>query len=199
MYFPVYLALLFSKLFLVPLIGNLIINALFLFIVTKLICKRFDKKFFFVKLGVSYRVALYASIVSVVVSYLSDVIWKGNIINYGFTGEVGGGSPGNPLGFKLDFLNYLFGILGDTKQAAIFVDKYYYLIFMIAGFALAVIVIFIYNFLSCSDFLHRNSPLKISQKLFISISLTLLNAPWLLFVPVDFLKLIGDHRFYPVI
>ena len=45
-HFPTYLALLLSRLNLVPLLGNLIINSLFLLLMSKIICKRFDKKFF---------------------------------------------------------------------------------------------------------------------------------------------------------
>ena len=196
-HFPTYLALLLSRLNLVPLLGNLIINSLFLLLMSKIICKRFDKKFFFIKLGISYHFALYAAILAVIISFLSEIIRRENIINYSYYGTFSG--FGAITGFKIDFLNSIFDCFGDSKLAAIYVDRYYSLFFVISGFVIACIIIFAANSIGCADFLNRSNPLKLRYKIILPAVLTLLNAPWLLFVSNSFLMLIGENDFYPFI
>lgn len=195
--FPTYLALLLSRLNLVPLLGNLIINSLFLLLMSFIIIKRFDKKFFFIKLGISYHFALYSSILAVIVSFLSEIIRRENIINYSNYDTFSG--LGGITGFKPDFLNSFFDCFGSSKLAAIFVDRYYSLFFVVSGFVIALVIILAANLIGCADFLNRGKHLKLRYKIIIPAVLTVLNAPWLLFVSNSFLMFIGENDFYPFV
>lgn len=63
--FPMYLAVIFSKLILIPIVGNLVIDSVITLVITLMFFKRFHVSFFFKTLGVSYLTGMAGAIMSV--------------------------------------------------------------------------------------------------------------------------------------
>ena len=169
LYLPMYLSVLFSKLIFIPLIGNLIIDAVFILCLSFLLYKRFNCGFFFKSFGFSYLVGFAGVLIAVVVAFLQEFI---------------------PIFVRLEeltaeqihFLNYFFIALGFA-----------------IGTALIFCVNFFLNFGVMNKLRPWRKTLKIWQRLLISILLTLLNAPYaILIVRNQWLIEQGYNAFYNV-
>ena len=72
--FPAYLAALFSHLILLPLAGNLLINAVFILIITLILNRSFKPAFYFKSLGISWGVGFWAVILAVFVNFAFELV-----------------------------------------------------------------------------------------------------------------------------
>lgn len=72
--FPAYLAAIFSHLILLPLAGNLLINAFFILIITLILHRGFKPAFYFKSLGISWGVGLWAVVLAVFVNFIFEFV-----------------------------------------------------------------------------------------------------------------------------
>lgn len=152
---PAFTVLLFTPIGLVPIIGNLVINLIFSVIVICIVRKRFDVKAIIKTAGVSY-------LISVAILF-SVVILSCAIAYFIFLCAFGSSAT------------------YDGKVYPHMIENNVALTFFIAG----TIQIFVGNFLLTSRQIFSATKQKIKARVIVSVVLTLLNAPYLLFIPYE--------------
>lgn len=167
--FPMYLAVLFSKLIFIPLIGNHIIDAVFTLCITFLLYKRFNWGFFLKSVEFSYAAGLLGVLLAVGIAFLQELI---------------------PLFVPYERLT------GEQIQ-------FWHFFFILMGFVFGTTLIFCLNFFINYGVMNRIKPwrkvIKLWQRLIISITVTLLNAPYaILLVRNEWLVKQGYDAFYNV-
>lgn len=166
--FPMYLAVIFSGLVFIPLVLNLVIDAIFTLVITFMFYKRFHSGFFLETLGISYLAGIIGVVAAVSTALLMEFYPK-----------------------------YLIDV-DDYQQINAF-----YLGFLIFSFVIGTVAIFCINFFVNYGVMNKKKPwrkaLKLWQRLVISISIALLNAPYaILFVRDEWLEAHGYLSFYNV-
>lgn len=167
--FPMYLSVLFSKLIFIPLIGNLIIDAVFILCLSFLLYKRFNCGFFFKSFGFSYLVGFASAVIAVGVAFLQEFI---------------------PLFVRLEQL---------TAEQIHFWHYFFIVLGFAIGAIWIFCLNFFLNFGVMNKIKPWRKTLKLWQKLIISTILTLLNAPYaILIVRNQWLIEQGYKAFYNV-
>lgn len=77
-----YLGVLFSSFILIPLFGNLFINAIISLFITLTLYKKFCVGFYFKTFVISWNVGFIAVIISVLISFFQELINKSSFRNY---------------------------------------------------------------------------------------------------------------------
>lgn len=170
-YFPAYLAIIMTPLGLIPLIGNLIANSIVAFLITLIICKQKKLIAFLKTAGFSYLVALTGLVLAIFICLQSE---------------------NKPEGYYS--AENLMLRASRTEEEALAESA----VFVYLGFIISTIAIFIgHFFLTFGKWICREIHYKMWQRICFSLILTILNAPYLVFVSNDFLISLGYTYFLP--
>lgn len=169
--FPAYFAIVMTPLGLIPLIGNLVANAIAVFIIILIISKQDKFKAFLKTAGISYAVALAGLGLAIYICLSCE---------------------NKPEGYYS--ADNLLKMASKTEEEALAESA----LFVYIGFIISTIAIFIgHFFLTFSKWLCKEIHYKTWQRICFSLILTVLNAPYLVFVSNDFLVSLGYTQFYP--
>ena len=166
---PAFMVLLFTPIGFVPIIGNLIIDLAFSVTVVFIVRKRFDGKAILKTTGISYFLSILVLFGGVILSFLMG-------------------------GF------YFMCVYGEpaTYDSNIYPDTIQNLARTIC-FVTGTMMIFAANLFFTSRQIFRGINHKPIAKVVVSVILTLLNAPYLLFIPYEQAVYVDFNRYYPYV
>lgn len=168
---PAYFAILLTPLGFIPVIGNMIINFIFLFIISWIVNKQIFLKQVLQRTAVSYGVAMASTAVGFSFCFGSETMKPDDFYSLENVQRMAG--------------RYTEEVRLDEIRT-----------FVICGFIVSVILLLVGHFLLTFRKKAQNKQFSTIQRIVFTIVLTVFNAPYLFFISVDYLRSLGYTHFY---